>query len=34
MVNGGKKRRVEGSFDPEKEVERIIPFMVKIGGVR
>ena len=34
MVDGGKKRKVGGSFDPEKEEERSIPFMVKIGGVR
>ena len=34
VVDGGKKRRVGGSFDPEKEVDRSIPFMVKIGGVR
>ena len=34
MVDGGKKRRVGGSFDPEKEEDGGIPFMVKIGGVR
>ena len=29
----GKKSKVGGSFEPEKEVERSIPFMVKIGGM-
>jgi len=34
VVNGGKKRKVGGSFDPEKEVGRGMPRMVKVGGVR
>ena len=33
VVDGGRKRRVGGLFDPEKEEDRSIPFMVKIGGV-
>ena len=35
MVDGGKKRKVTRSFEPEKEEkERRVPFMVKTGGVR
>ena len=34
VVDGGKKRKVGGSFDPEKEVGKSIPRMIKIGGVR
>ena len=34
VVEGGKKRKVGGLFDPEKEVGKGIPRMVKIGGVR
>ena len=34
VVDGGKKRKVGGSVDPEKEVGKSIPRMVKIGGVR
>jgi len=34
VVEGGKRRRVGGLFDPEKEVGKDIPRMVKIGGVR
>jgi len=34
VVDGGKKRKVGGSFDPEKEVGKSIPSMIKIGGVR
>ena len=33
-VDGGKKRRVGGSFDPEKETGKVVPYMVKVGGVR
>jgi len=33
-VDGGKKRKVGGSFDPEKEEGKSIPRMVKVGGVR
>ena len=34
VVDGGKKRKVEGSYNPEKEVGKGIPKMVKVGGVR
>ena len=34
VVDGGKKRKVGGSFDPEKEEEKSLPYMVKVGGVR
>ena len=34
VVDGGKKRKVGGSFDPEKGVGKGIPRMVKVGGVR
>ena len=34
MVDGSKKRKVEGSFDPEKVEEKSLPYMVKVGGVR
>jgi len=34
VVDGGKKRKVGGSFDPAKEVGKSIPRMVKVGGVR
>ena len=34
MVDGGKKRRVGGSFDSEKEVGKSIPRMIRVGGVR
>ena len=34
VVDGGKRRRVGELFDPEKEVGKDIPRMVKIGGVR
>ena len=33
-MDGSKKRRVGGSFDPEKEEGKSLPYMVKIGGVR
>ena len=34
VVDGGKKRKVGGLFDPEKEVGKSIPRMIKVGGVR
>ena len=34
VVDGSKKRKVGGSFDPEKEEEKSLPYMVKVGGVR
>ena len=34
VVDGGRKRRVGGSLDPEKEVGKSILRMVKVGGVR
>jgi len=34
VVDGGKKRRVGGSFDSEKEVGKSIPRMIRVGGVR
>jgi len=34
VVDGGKERKVGGSFDPEKEVGKSVPRMVKVGGVR
>jgi len=34
VVDGGKKRKVGGSFDPEKEVGKSIPRMIKVGGGR
>jgi len=34
VVDGGKKRKVGGSFDPEREVGKGIPRMVKVGGMR
>ncbi|KAG0633036.1 hypothetical protein HOY80DRAFT_1006322 [Tuber brumale] len=32
-VEGSKRRRVEGTFDPEKGQEKMLPMMVKVGGV-
>ena len=34
VVDGGKKRKVGGTFDPEKRMGKEVPFMVKIGGER
>ncbi|KAG0640102.1 hypothetical protein HOY80DRAFT_1043079 [Tuber brumale] len=33
VVDGGKRRRVGGAFDPENFEGNRVPFMVKIGGV-
>ena len=34
VVDGGKKRKVGGTFNPEKRMGKEVPFMVKIGGER